>query len=455
MLIRTTRNGLILALLAVSLPALAFERDVHFGLTKWLAIQAGFAVPEADAIATGNQRVDSGGMQFMESAPIYACLKKDLESATDVARHHHPHGGSLPAAPGQRAVEAASPAAQSAANRAVRDSVKQAPALLIHFGEALHSLQDSWSHQGVGEPPRQLVANLACDTSLMWTHPASRGGANSHRPDLTRDWPADTLAMAKATYDTLQQYPQILGVKRSPKAWSELVPAVKDFARASSKSQKHDWFVAHGIPDTAFLEGISLPDGKKVFDARWTGHKLPQLASLVSTQHKVEPSLLDFFNRFFTQWVTTRDFNALATDFGGRAGAPSSSVPTGINKADLIARLTAWRLRDHGQSVSLIHASEPLSAEQRKAIAAVAQSEQGLIQPAAATEALFPMMVKTPEPVPISGFLIFLLSGTDAAPEKAVAVTKFRHAPYDTVLVSAARVDGRWGIVSIDSIVEH
>ena len=261
--------------------------------------------------------------------------------------------------------------------------------------------------------------------------------------------------MAKATYDTLQQYPQILGVKRSPKAWSELVPAVKDFARASSKSQKHDWFVAHGIPDTAFLEGISLPDGKKVFDARWTGHKLPQLASLVSTQHKVEPSLLDFFNRFFTQWVTTRDFNALATDFGGRAGAPSSSVSTGINKADLIARLTAWRLRDHGQSVALIHASEPLSAEQRKAIAAVAESEQGLIQPAAATEALFPMMVKTPEPVPISGFLIFLLSGTDAAPEKAVAVTKFRHAPYDTVLVSAARVDGRWGIVGIDSIVEH
>jgi hypothetical protein len=289
----------------------------------------------------------------------------------------------------------------------------------------------------------------------MWTHPASRGGANSHRPDLTQDWPADTLAMAKATYASLQQYPQILGVKRNPKVWSELVPAVKDFARASSKSQKHDWFVAHGVPDTAFLEGISLPDGKKVFDSRWTGHKLPQLASLVSTQHKVEPALLDFFNRFFAQWVTTKDFQALAVDFGARPGSPGLSAQTVISRVDLIARLTAWRLRDHGQSLALIHSSEPLLAEQRKTIAAVAQAEQGLIKHAVATDALFPMMVKTPDAVPMSGFLIFLVSGSDAAPERAVAVTKFRHAPYDTVLVSAARFDGRWGIVGIDSIVEH
>ena len=37
----------------------------------------------------------------------------------------------------------------------------------------------------------------------------------------------------------------------------------------------------------------------------------------------------------------------------------------------------------------------------------------------------------------------------------AVAVAKFRHTPYDTVAVVSEKVDGRWQVVSIASVVDH
>src|SRR6266853_1182943 len=74
----------------------AFERDVHFGLTKWLALKAEFTPQEAEALATGDQRVDSGDMPFIELVTAYACLAKDKESSTLVERHHYPPPGRVP-----------------------------------------------------------------------------------------------------------------------------------------------------------------------------------------------------------------------------------------------------------------------------------------------------------------------------------------------------------------------
>src|SRR5262245_21221945 len=64
----------------------AFESDVHFGLTQWLALQAGFVPREAEALAIGDQRVDSGDMQFMDLVTAYGCLRKSAESSANVER---------------------------------------------------------------------------------------------------------------------------------------------------------------------------------------------------------------------------------------------------------------------------------------------------------------------------------------------------------------------------------
>src|ERR1700730_3922903 len=68
----------------------AQEADVNFGLTKWLAIRAGFTQEQADTLAVGNQRVNSGDMQYIALLPAYACLASDQESANMVRLMHFP-----------------------------------------------------------------------------------------------------------------------------------------------------------------------------------------------------------------------------------------------------------------------------------------------------------------------------------------------------------------------------
>ena len=50
-------------------------------------MQAGFTQQQAEALATGTQRVDSGDMQFIEVVMTYACIGKDEE--------RRPRGASL------------------------------------------------------------------------------------------------------------------------------------------------------------------------------------------------------------------------------------------------------------------------------------------------------------------------------------------------------------------------
>jgi hypothetical protein len=438
--------------------AAAFERDVHFGLTKWLALKAGFTPQEAEALATGDQRVDSGDMQFIELVTAYACLAKNKESSTLVEQHHYPPPGRGPGPPEQRAVLAGSDPVRKLALDATKVSPTQAGFLLFKFAEALHALQDSWSHQGIPDLPHPLEGAVVCDPTLAWAHPLSRGGWNSHKADLTHEWPADTVAMAKATYDLLLQYPAIADVKRSPKEWAEIRPLLDGFIRASTKSDKKKWFVGQGILDVSFLEGITLADGAEAFELRWGGHRLPRLPTLQSTQHRIGTELLDFYSRFFTQWMSTDDFDGLATAFGApplaRANASGRSPATMV-KAELAARLRVWRIRDHGRVAELAHASQPLTARQRSTLSSIAKDGNSLARYPSPTEAFFPLEVKGPEPSPLLGFVIAAIEPSAAGHERAVAMTKLRHAPYDTVVILAERLDGRWRIVSLGAIVDH
>jgi hypothetical protein len=50
----------LLMTLGRSAPALAWEDDVHYGLSKWILVQVGFSDSDADEIARANQRTDQG-----------------------------------------------------------------------------------------------------------------------------------------------------------------------------------------------------------------------------------------------------------------------------------------------------------------------------------------------------------------------------------------------------------
>jgi len=156
--------------------------------------------------------------------------------------------------------------------------------------------------------------------------------------------------------------------------------------------------------------------------------------------------------------MSTDNFDAIAAEFG-RTGPASPTnargTPAAMDKAELASRLRAWRIRDHGRVADLAHAAQPLTAAQRNSLATIAKNSQALIRYESPTDGFFPLLVKGPEPSPLLGFLIDTVPPAANGNERAVASTKFRHAPYDTVMVLAERYDGRWRIVSLGATVDH
>ena len=439
----------------------AQEADVNFGLTKWLAIQAGFTPEQADALGIGDQRVDSGDMQYIQVLPTYACLALDRDSADLVRLLRFPSQGTVPGAPDRRSVTPGNDIAQKALLKMEQSKPDQAPYLLHLMGAALHTLQSSWAHQGVPDVAQPFGSLGSCDATLAWANPRARGGWNSHKADLTYAWPADTESMAQATYSALQSLPPVSGVQRSPKPWADLRTKLAGFIRASTKTEKRKWFEAQGINDVSFLEGISLPDGAERFDLRWPGRKLPPLRTLQSTQHHIEQDLLDAMSRFFTQWVSTTDFDALAAQMAepqsaaGLAGEWQSLGLAPASRAELAARLRAWRIRDHGRVADLAHATHALTASQRSELSAIARDPRQLANYPAPTEAYFPLLVNGPEPSPLLAFILYPVASSKLGNPRVIAVTKFRHAPYDAVEVLGERVANRWYVVAIRAVVDH
>jgi hypothetical protein len=468
--LRCSKSTLALLLLTPFL-CQAQEADVNFGLTKWLAIQAGFTQEQADALGIGDQRVNSGDMQYIELSPSYGCLARDLESAQTVRLMHFPSENAPPAEPSRRGVVPGNNVATEALLKMEAAKPDQAPYLLYLMGAALHTLQASWMHQGVPDVPVPFGALAPCDPMLAWANPRARGGWNSHKADLTYPWPTEITSMAQATYDALLRLPAIAGEHRSPKPWADVRVKLTGFIRASTKTDKKKWFQAQRIGDVSFLEGISLPDGAERFESRWPHRKLPALRTLQSTQHHIEPELLDAMSRFFTRWVSVTDFDALAAEmaepeiasrsaawrapaFALRASASELGFAP-ADKAELAARLRAWRIRDHGSVAKLAHALHPLTAAQRARLATIARDPRELANYPAPTDAYFPLLVNGPEPSPLLAFILYPLASSKQGNARAIAVTKFRHAPYDTVEVLVERIEQHWYVVAIRAVVDH
>jgi len=237
-------------LLSQSSLASAWEADVHFGLTKWLAIQAGFDRSEAETIAYGNRQVDRSRVTGPILSTILTCTgMNDVAGSRQIHNDHFPSERNPPEDPTNRQVTAG----QTWEDHRPRilpdlDGTLQQ---LFALGFYLHALQDSWSHQGEPDVPD------VCDKTLGWGHALSRGGWTCHLADLTYRWPSDTLAMAKKTYEVLTEARKTV----SPTPWSQLEPKVHEFAMAHSKWAKDTWFSQNlNESGSGFLEETSLPD---------------------------------------------------------------------------------------------------------------------------------------------------------------------------------------------------
>jgi hypothetical protein len=436
--------------------ATAFEADVHYGLTYWLALQAGFEPLQAQIIATGDERVDSGDMPYIDVVAMYACLHKDEISARRAGEHHYPSAGKIPGPPETRSVAPNSAAARKEAQAAIEAGPDEAQFRLSQLGEGLHVLQDSWANQGVPSVPQLGDVPSACDSRLAWGHPETRGGPASHRADLTMYWPEDTAAMAQATYDILTQYPSISGAQRKVRNWDQIRPELDGFTKAQTKADKARWFTAHGMDDVSFLEGISLSDGAEAFLRHWPGRKLPPLSTEDSRQHAVDAQLLDFYNRFFARWLSGEDFAAVVAEFSKAPDTGGGTAGATMSPEQLESQLKLWRLRDHGRVAELALQREPLTVEERGAIDGLAKQPDAYARYEPLSSAYYPLLpVSDDNDVsPLLPFFIGMVS-SDAGHPKAIAVTKFRHAPYNIVEVTSENIGGQWRVTAIASTVDH
>jgi hypothetical protein len=435
-------------------PAHAYEADVHFGLTQWLALQAGFDESQSQAIAVGNHRVDSGLMDTLEVNLEVACVGRHAEAAMEVQGRHYPAATQAPAAPQQRPVEPGS----AAARRPMAELLARTPGkeglLLSQFGATLHTLQDSWSHAGV-PGTASPGGGLGCEAAHDSSHPAGRGGPQSHDADLTHRYPADVPAMARATYEALVAYPRVQGRERKPAAWDALAGVIERFARARTKTEKREWFVAQGLEDTNFLEGVSLPDGPKPGPLRSEARKLPPLKGPTSTQHDAPAEVRAFFDGLVARWLGSEPVARVVAELAGAGMSAGGGAPKpDARLRQLAARMTLWKLRDHGSAAALAHAAGPLNARQLAAVDRLAKTPAAFVA-ASPAEAFFPLLAKGEYASPLLPYIVRELPASPSRVPRMIAIARLRHAPYDTVGWIAERSADRWVLVDMVAAVDQ
>lgn len=231
--------ALVTALASPAPVALAWEQDVHYVLTFWLATHAGFSRNNADVVATGNQSYDDSHHSGAIPTVILIGLTSDTGAAESVRDKHFPSDAPLPSPPARRVVSPNSPSARRAVLAEINE--KETEPDLTRLGQALHPFQDSWSHQGVPSIP------LGINPNLSFGHPDARGGWWRHDADYTHLHVADTIETAKETYallvSFLQQHRSF--ATHDPTPWQALVDRVKAFAVAGSPAAKNSWAVSN------------------------------------------------------------------------------------------------------------------------------------------------------------------------------------------------------------------
>ncbi len=231
-----------------------YEADFHYGLTKYLAIQAGFSESDAEVIARGTIRPDQdfrspvGNQLKIWGGRFGLYSDQEVENARAVLRQWH-----FARDKNAEVVTPDSPATREKVRRAIESGK------LNDFGEGLHPFEDSWAHQG-----RPYFGDSG--------HAKERGGGLSHKADQTFQFPDDAWQAARRTYDMmldfLKQHPEYRN--RPSRDFRELEKQLEQFINAKTKADKRKAFESMGVqmPDE-FWKDISLPAG----DGRASGRR--------------------------------------------------------------------------------------------------------------------------------------------------------------------------------------
>ncbi len=428
----------------VVIEASAWEKDVHYGLTKWLSFKAGFSLEDAEIVAQGTEAPDEGKLFPAPGAVFHsACLgNRDEDLARLVQQYHFPGYGPVPGQSDKRAVDPGvrNNAATDLAEKEIQSQLPSQPRerTLRSLGMALHPLEDSWSHQGTPDIP------WTCSKDLSWGHPEARNGWRRHDADLTYLHPQDTLATAARVYEILvaflKNHPAMKrDSKLIPPTWSSLEPEVKNFARASSKSDKRVWFQAQkNVPfqsyaDSKFLDDINLPDDdKKKVALVGLEPTMPLPRQIPAAQEYFLPRDIEVFvENLLTLWLIKHDTEDLLrfTDVRQVTERFLTQDDPALRDTDPAAFTQlfylTWLVRDHGFVNQLGHGLGRVSGTE-KIVRASAQLDILRHEPQVQIRSL-----RGPE-------MSFHISRYVKSDDYAVII-EFAHAPRDACILTIGR----------------
>jgi hypothetical protein len=438
----------------------AWESDMHYGLTKWLALQAGYREDAAEMIADRAESIDGHIVDAVHLMVWYACLESDKKTAKQASEmirdHHFPTFEVVGQPPEKREVVPGSDAALAQARRLTGRPSTTLPYDTEKFGDSLHVVKDSWSHQGIPDVP-QLLGLVKCDSDYAWGHPQQRGGWSRHNADITFVYPDHALKAAEITYGLLEKFLKLnpsLGTTGKP--WPAIEPRVKQFIEAKTKTDKKKWFMAEGFKDFSFLYRISIPDGGESFlTMRTATRKIRDRALSTMAKIDVPKHIQEFYDKFFRDWAMSDDFVRIAQTYTDPAAVIASlqlSAATGPESIEGVATsLALWRLSDHGKFAAAGHRPGPTVASWSTAFIAFGGPGE-LARYETVQTAFVPISLGADRRVP---YLVAPVpAGKGAERDLFVGLARFRHAPNDTLVVTV-RDKGKPGVVSIQSVAEH
>jgi hypothetical protein len=416
---------------ALSPPAVAWEEDIHYGLTFWLGTRAGFSRQDADIIARATQSYDDSEHAAAISTVLWIILSEDEGAARELQRKHFPTDAPFPSPPIRRAVAPNSPSARRAAEAALAPS--NSAIALVELGEALHPFQDSWSHQGVPDIPFNLRPNM------ISAHPAARGGWRSHDADLTHLHVTDTLEMARETYALLTTY-----LTRNPsrrerpsEPWDKLAPIVRELAVAANTAAKDAWAVAN-IPEqraglSAMTNSSSQTLGVRVLaPPRSTQRTLPGQHLSASEMGR----LLAEAQAFLAKWLERRDIggaleHVAVERLAAQLAGSSAVAPSAREWCEKV--LTMYLIDDH-TAVSGVGHGDPTRAGYAQLPRA--PQRDGPFR-ATRSGGAVPLLATDFVPTDVSG-----------SPGYALVLTLNR-LTHDTVCIVWESIAGRWSITRL------
>lgn len=427
----------------------AYEADVHYGLTKWLALKAGFSEGEAKVLASANYGLDGPVLSAVPMVALSACLRGDAAGANRVREDHFATDVPVPSPPSARKIKPGSEFSITRAMDRIRAPLANRQANLMEFGTRLHAVQDTWSHKHEPDVPHLWKAR--CRANYAWSHSRDWNGWRSHDADLTSKRPGDAIEMAKMTYDLMCRYRDRVDHAPCKRRWEDLSGDVARFSELKTKRAKIEWFAKQAFSDTSFVRDTNMDDddpSPKTF--------LPYLRVLAEARSVAGASpkgeVGSFVLKFLESWARTTDFDQLVEAFIDPDQFGTDDRSDNLFAFDReVAKLTLqfWRALDHGRVAALGHNVNLMDTATRNRLVAVLRMDSMLRPYEDSAQALVPVAA---DRAPFGLEETASSDGTTAY----TATLRFRHARHD-VLAIGMQKSAKHGlrIRSIQSLVDH